>query len=581
MEIEKPDLRKQLLELESMHTNLLPYFFKKEKMTEQLFSEMRDKYLGIVILLRGVTGNDQENIGYSTVEYPGRSRITINEFIPQLLCDTSEFAPTTTCAGKLNYASIDQSMKDDKKQVDERITEFNRKADCVIRINNFVTKKLLSFQLQHVKSMIYLLQNQKKKAIVDLSDTGTGKTYCALAVAKSCGMIPIIVAPKSALSVWERVLKIFHIKARFLTNYESMIKCKGYSGTGERVYCPFIKAEKVRAEKRLSRRERRAGKMPGMKTTTIFEWQNFEEVLGDRNVLLIFDEAHKCKNRSTCNSQLLRETTKTPENVKILMLSATISQSSEDFAVFGECLGLYKHEKMRQWFRTRNIPLTKQPPCSRDPESRFKSTLEIHKAIFPNHAVRMRICNLGDAFPENHIIAEPYNVGSLEASKIDNEYHEIDLALADLRMQQLSGHGEDNPLVRILRARQRIELNKVDTMIEIIQSEIDKGNFVPVFVNFQKTVDILCERFKTTCCFTGKNVNERDDCVKEFMSGNSKLIICNIRAGGTSISLHDTSSDGSFPRVSVISPAWSAIDTIIDGIEKEIKKIDESDLDEN
>ena len=42
------------------------------------------------------------------------------------------------------------------------------------------------------------------------------------------------------------------------------------------------------------------------------------------------------------------------------------------------------------------------------------------------------------------------------------------------------------------------------------------------------------------------------------MENKSKIIICNIKAGGVGISLHDKT--GERPRASLISPTWSSID---------------------
>jgi SNF2 family DNA or RNA helicase len=45
-----------------------------------------------------------------------------------------------------------------------------------------------------------------------------------------------------------------------------------------------------------------------------------------------------------------------------------------------------------------------------------------------------------------------------------------------------------------------------------------------------------------------------------FNEDKSQIIIANIKAGGVGISLHDT--HGKYPRVSIISPSWSAQDIL-------------------
>ena len=51
-------------------------------------------------------------------------------------------------------------------------------------------------------------------------------------------------------------------------------------------------------------------------------------------------------------------------------------------------------------------------------------------------------------------------------------------------------------------------------------------------------------------------MEEINNNIKEFNTDKSQIIICNIRSGGVGISLHDT--NGVYPRVSIISPSWSA-----------------------
>ena len=48
--------------------------------------------------------------------------------------------------------------------------------------------------------------------------------------------------------------------------------------------------------------------------------------------------------------------------------------------------------------------------------------------------------------------------------------------------------------------------------------------------------------------------------LEDFNNDTSNIIICNIKAGGVGISLHDL--HGNHPRISIISPSWSAQDVI-------------------
>ena len=120
---------------------------------------------------------------------------------------------------------------------------------------------------------------------------------------------------------------------------------------------------------------------------------------------------------------------------------------------------------------------------------------------------------------------------------------------------------DKNPLTVVLRARQEIELLKVPTLVELTQDHIESGNSIVLFVNFENTVQALSERLKTKCLITGKISNdERKKNIENFQSDRERIIICNIKAGGVGISLHDL--NGNYPRVSLISPTYSAQDLL-------------------
>ena len=67
--------------------------------------------------------------------------------------------------------------------------------------------------------------------------------------------------------------------------------------------------------------------------------------------MVIFDEAHRCKNKKTNTSTILFTMSLYP--VKILMLSATVADKPETFEVAGAVLGLYKSLKdAKYWIQS-------------------------------------------------------------------------------------------------------------------------------------------------------------------------------------------------------------------------------------
>jgi SNF2 family DNA or RNA helicase len=181
----------------------------------------------------------------------------------------------------------------------------------------------------------------------------------------------------------------------------------------------------------------------------------------------------------------------------------------------------------------------------------------VHKKVFclGGTGSRMKISELGDLFPQNQVFAKCFDMDC--AKEIEEQYKIIEKAVEELKKKEEQSTG----LAIIVRARMRIEMLKVPTFIELSKKYIDEGFSVALFVNFTQTLKTLGDQLKTNCFIFGEQtMDEREQNIKQFNENKSKIIICNIRSGGVGISLHDTK--GGHPRVSIISPSWSAQDII-------------------
>ena len=67
-----------------------------------------------------------------------------------------------------------------------------------LNLDNNIKEKLLKYQIEHTKNLINIIK--KNKTCLDASDTGTGKTYCAIALCKQLNLKPFIICPKSVIS---------------------------------------------------------------------------------------------------------------------------------------------------------------------------------------------------------------------------------------------------------------------------------------------------------------------------------------------------------------------------------------------
>jgi superfamily II DNA or RNA helicase len=381
--------------------------------------------------------------------------------------------------------------------------------------------KLYSYQIQHTENIIRIIKNNN--AVLDASDTGTGKTYCAVVACKMLNLEPFVICPKAVMSTWKNVCNYFNVKYTAIVNYDT-IKLGKFYLNGKRRKCPYIEVDEK---------------------TCKWDLPN--------NCILIFDEAHKCSELSTQNAKLLigAKDTKIP----VMILSATIADHPEKFKLFFYVLNFIEPTQIQQL----NINYIKyirivESWIARD----LKPMVRIHKMLYPDRATRMRI-DVIDSFPETQITATPYSMGEARELEIEKEYKTLALSLDELR-----GKAEGDKkgiLPKMMRAHQKIELLKVPTFVELTNDFIQNGFSVVIFVNFTETLKKIGTLLHTdNFIFGEQSYDDREDIIQRFQENKIRVIICNIKAGGVGVSLHDL--QGGHPRISLISPTWSSIDLV-------------------
>lgn len=388
---------------------------------------------------------------------------------------------------------------------------------------NNIESKLLSYQIPHLYQLYESFQ--VNKCVLDASDTGTGKTYVALALCNLLKLKPFIICPKSVICSWQNVAKQLNIEIFGVSNYESLINSKYYTSNMEKVKCPYMDKENE---------------------IFVFYFPH--------DIIIIFDEAHRCKNYKSITSKLLLSITKS--NNKILLLSATITDKIECFKPFGVVFGLYsEHHKFKSWLRRqfnmmkvqyKNIKLSKKL-CD-------KISLDIiHKTIFPHKGSRIKIKELGDLFPKNQMTANLYYCKNHE--EIDKMYDLVNDAIKELKIKEKKAEA----LAKLIFARMKIELLKIPIFIDLAQDAIDNGYSVVIFTNFKETLHNLADKLNTDCLILGEqNMEERQECIEDFQSNKKKVLITMMQCGGVGLSLHDI--QGNNPRISLINPSWNGIE---------------------
>jgi len=363
---------------------------------------------------------------------------------------------------------------------------------------------LYDWQKPSAENMLKSLREHHVAA--DWSDTGTGKTAKAVWIAKTLGKPVGIICPKAVIPSWKDWCKKAGVEPMFILNYEKLRA--GSSGFGD-----FQKG--------------------------VWVWQNLPQ-----DTLLIWDEVHKCKGANSLNGKMLV----TSRPFYTLMLSATFASNPLDMRSTGFVLGLHKYVDFFPWCIKNGV---KKAPWGALAYFGGKSKLaNIHKSM-GDKASRIRISELGDAFPDNEIFAEAYDCGDVQGV-----YDDLQNKLAELQASKAADR--PHPMTEILRARQEAELIRVPVLVDLAEALLDEERSVVIFCNFRNTIDTIATKFKNPSYIWGdQKDDERQEMIENFQNNLSHVMICQIQSGGVGVSLHDTLGR---PRSSLICPTYSAVD---------------------
>lgn len=410
--------------------------------------------------------------------------------------------------------------------------------------DSMAERKLFPYQVPHVNHLVAVLAAHRRG--LDGSDTGSGKTDTTCAVAKTIGAPMFVICTKSVVVNWFETARAYGAEIIGVSNYECIRGGKYYTSADDAIaerksVAKFLRARKVERD-------------------SVFEWS-----LPD-NVLVVIDEAHRGKNNATLTSSFIMSLAATP--YRILLLSATISDKTDCFRTAACVLGLAQHEKYAYnvWLKTLRGTDT------------ASTMAKIHSAIFPNYGSRMRIADINAAaaagaadgadaaaaphFGNLDVVAEVYDVSPEAEHIIEEAYAEIREASEALKEKHALA---STALASMTYAHMRIELTKVPVAVDVIREFLEAGYSVPVFVNFNHTVDQIVSMIngyvtekgiKIAFIRGGQTQSERFDNIAAFNNNSARIIISNAVAGGVGISLHDLHG---VRRASVIMPPRSGI----------------------
>lgn len=360
-------------------------------------------------------------------------------------------------------------------------------------------------------------------AAIDGSDCGIGKTFTACAVARELGLNIVVVCPKAVIKTWNRVVR-------------------KHFGMGDQLL-GVVNYEKLKTGKKDSKIASYV--LPRHAKRNVFTWKL------PKKTLIIWDESQKLKNWKTKNSKMCQMAIK--EGYPMLFCSATNATNPLEMRTVGLALKMFKNGKTYyDWAYANGVYKGNWGMEFNDDPVILK---RLSKAIFTQRGVRLRRDEVPN-FPKCEIISEVYNMDDEEATRINEIYADMERELKHLEtIQKSDGQSE---LTIQLRARQKIELIKVPLFVDMVEDALENGFSIAVFVNFTETLNALAARLNITCVYDGKTADKvRDRNVELFQEDKERVIIVNVQSGGAGLSLHDL--NGKFPRMSIISPTYSAI----------------------
>lgn len=356
---------------------------------------------------------------------------------------------------------------------------------------------LLNRQKAHVQKLTASLR--VRRLMFDLSPTGTGKTICALYVAKNLHLNPVVICPLAAIPGWKRHADLLGMPLT-VVNYESVQKSKG-----------FVTAKGIQIPK---------------------------------DSLVIYDECHRAKNYKTQNTKTMIRISRA--GYKILALSATLAHHAEHLRGWNEAVRLtndysfssfmfrcgYYYEKNR-WGGTW-LP---QPQA-----------LEKTAAVLAPWSSAMTL----EGLPDVSLFVEV--VKTKEDAELSKLYE------TTFKKLRAGDKQKGDHLVEILRVRQASERTKIAYLVEQIEELIEEGRSVVVFCNFNDSIDLLAgelAKYEPAQIRGGQNPRVREVERLKFQQNKTPVILCNLQSGGVALDLHDLHGR---PRYSFILPSWSAVD---------------------
>lgn len=350
----------------------------------------------------------------------------------------------------------------------------------------------------------------------DLSDVGIGKSFIDLSAALATGRSPAIVCPMAGIQGWMKTLKAFNASAHYLGTPEGL-----KTGGRHEIVARHLDT---------------------------FTWKNAS------SVILILDEAQHFKGMDSLASRLADGAI--AQKIPMICASATLASSPLELRIAGQITGL--HTGGQDWER-----FLEEWGCEYDDEEmmwkwkRKKHALEqLHHKLIPMRGCRVTKADMGqrptcrmDVLPihceEGAYLAEEWRKGQEDLNRLYAKRYPAAIVTATRRKIRM-------------RLWKLSEMALAKPLAERMKQDLAEGKSVVAFFQFTDTREQVGKLLKTNDGFYGgQNPAQRAYLENEFQADRIRVLLNQIKAGGSSVSLHDTRGD--YPRVAYVLPSDSAV----------------------
>lgn len=372
-----------------------------------------------------------------------------------------------------------------------------------------IRAKLLPYQYdparQLARALTHGLDEWGYNGGVDLSDVGTGKSYMDTAAALMTGLKPVVLCPSVGIEGWNGVMSHFGAEAAHIGTYEAI---RGN-------WRPNV----------------------GMFEGRFFKWKR------PRDIVLILDEAQMVKGDSSMTTAVIGGAI--IQEIPMIAASATLATSPLEMRIAGRITGMHNGgADWKRWLRAQGCHFDELEQRWRWDTRNGYVLNNINALLIPERGCRVRKADLGER-PSNEIHPLPLKIPEAEA--LDKQWRTLKEKLDSMEKQPDRFSRE---VILATRRKGRMQLWKacefalVPYVVPRIKQCLDEGKNVVAFFNFNESRQLAGKMLNTKAGFYGgQNKEQRKRLQKDFQANRIHLLLCNIKAGGASVSLHDLTGE--------------------------------------